>query len=356
MRRCIFHVDMDAFFASVEQRDRPELRGRPVIVGADPLRGLGRGVVAACSYEARRFGIRSALPIGRAYHLCPEGVYLRPDMARYKAASLRIRTILLEVTELVEPLSIDEAFLDVSSRVDGHPAALRLAARLKSEIHLRERLTASVGVASTKFVAKIASDLRKPDGLVLVREDDVQTFLDPLPASRIWGVGPKTEARLAELGVSRIGDLRRLDPRVLHQRFGSLGDHLWRLAQGVDPREVVVHREAKSIGQERTFGEDTRDRDRLEETLRGLSAKVAARLDRADLSARTVILKFRYGDFTTLTRRVTVRKAVCASADICRIVTGLLAGHRDPKRRIRLLGVGVSGLQARREDRQLSLF
>lgn len=356
MTRCIFHVDMDAFYASVEQRDRPVLRGRPVIVGADPLQGGGRGVVAACSYEARRFGIRSALPISQAYRLCPDGVYLRPNMARYKAVSLRIRSIFRELTDLVEPLSIDEAFLDVSSRIDGYQSALKVAAGLKSEILDRERLTASVGVASTKFVAKIASDLRKPDGLVLVRDSEIQSFLDPLPASRIWGVGPKTEERLAKLGISRIGELRGLDPRVLHRRFGRLGEHLWRLAHGIDPREVVVHREAKSISQERTFGEDTGDRDRLERTLRELSATVADRLERAELSARRVFLKLRYSDFTTLTRQVNCREPLRAAPDICRIVTGLLSKHGDRRRRIRLLGVGVSALEGRTEDRQLKLF
>ena len=353
--RTIFHVDMDAFYASVEQRDHPEYRGRPVIVGADPQNGQGRGVVAACSYEARRFGVHSALPISHAWRLCPNGIYIRPDMARYKEASRAIRAIFREITELVEPLSIDEAFLDVTKQAPTANQALELARRLKASIWEKQQLKASVGIAPNKFAAKIASDLQKPDALVLVREEDLIHFLDPLPISRLWGVGPRTEEKLHRLGLRTIGQIRESDPERLVRQFGRLGTHLWQLANGLDDRPVVVSRTAKSISQERTFARDTRDAKLLRETLRHLSEKVADHLKASGNTAGTVVVKLRYSDFTTFTRQATLRDGVTDAETIYAIARRLLRKHWNPALEIRLIGVGVSGLRST-PSRQLKLF
>lgn len=362
--RCIFHLDMDAFYASVEQRDHPDYRGKPVVVGADPKNGLGRGVVAACSYEARKFGIHSALPIGQAYRLCPRAVFVPPRMSHYVEISRRIREILRGLTPLVEPLSIDEAFLDLTSEfirgTDGKPvvdwvAALQLAADLKRRIHDQEGLTASVGIAPNKFVAKIASDLRKPDGLVLVRPEAVIGFLDPLPISRLWGVGPKTAERLRQLGIERISQVRALDPGELIGQLGSLGHHLWQLAHGIDDRPVETSREARSISRERTFAEDTRDAAVLEETLRHLAKRVAADLERHSLVAGTVVLKLRYADFTTFTRQISPRPPVADAGALADLGLRLLRRHWNPALRVRLVGLGAGGLLPRGTG-QLPLF
>ncbi|MBI2458011.1 MAG: DNA polymerase IV [candidate division NC10 bacterium] len=251
--RNIIHLDMDAFYASVEQLDHPAYRGRPVVVGADPRAGKGRGVVAACSYEARPFGIRSAMPISRAYRLCPKAIYVRPRMGRYAEMSDRIFAILRDYTDLVEPLSIDEAFLDVtaSQRLFGPAEAIgqTLKARIRSEL----RLVASIGLAPNKFLAKVASDLGKPDGFVVVAPGKEREFLDPLPIFRLWGVGPKTEARLKRLGLQTIGQIARMPVETLEAMLEGAGRDLWELANGMDDREVVPGQEAKSIGGETTF-------------------------------------------------------------------------------------------------------
>jgi DNA polymerase IV len=353
--RTIFHVDMDAFYASVEQRDHPEYQGKPVIVGADPREGRGRGVVAACSYEARRFGIHSALPISQAWRLCPRGIYVRPNMARYKEASRAIRTIFHEFTELVEPLSIDEAFLDVSRRASTPEKALELGRQLKDTIWEQQKLKASIGIAPNKFAAKIASDLEKPDALVMVRAEDLIAFLEPLPISRLWGVGPRTEEKLHRLGLRTIGQIRESDPDRLVRQFGRLGNHLWQLANGYDDRPVVVSRTAKSISQERTFPQDTRDPILLRETLRALAGKVAARLKREGATAGTVVLKLRYSDFTTFTRQATLRDGLTEEDAIFAVARRLLRKHWNPALKVRLIGVGVSGLR-NTPSHQLKLF
>ena len=296
------------------------------------------------------------MPISQAYRRCPAAVFVRPDMAKYRQTSRRIREIFREITDLVEPLSIDEAFLDTSHLVEDPPAAVRLARELKLRVLSREKLTASVGIGPSKFIAKIASDLRKPNGLLLIRPEEVQQFLDPLPISRIWGVGPRTEERLGEMGVATILELRRLDATALEHRFGKLGQHLARLACGVDERPVVVERRAKSISQEHTFLEDTTDRAKMDESLSKMSEKVAGRLRRADWVARTVCLKLRYSNFRTLTRQVTLRQPTAEAAEILRIVRRLLNRQLRPEDRVRLLGVGVSALENRAHLRQLSLF
>ena len=349
---------MDAFYASVEQREHPEYRGKPVIVGADPREGRGRGVVAACSYEARTFGIHSAMPISRAFRLCPKGIYLRPDFKKYTQVSRDIRTIFHSFADLVEPLSIDEAFLDMSQEVSDGEAAVKIAQLLKSTILQDQQLTASIGIAPNKFVAKIASDLKKPDSLTLVPSDQVQSFLDPLPISRLWGVGPKTERKLSQMGIKTILQLRHYDKDALVQCLGKMGNHLWNLSNGIDHRPVMENREVKSISHERTFSEDAWDNEILEQTLFRLSASISQRLSKKGLSGKTVTLKLRYSDFITITRQTTLREALKDGSEIYQVARKLLLKFRDPKRKIRLIGVSVSSLESENDSncRQMNLF
>jgi nucleotidyltransferase/DNA polymerase involved in DNA repair len=352
--RTILHLDMDAFFAAVEQRDRPELRGRPVIVGADPKGGRGRGVVSTASYEARRFGVSSAMPISEAFRRCPQGTYLFPDMGKYARESARIMEILRRVSDQVEPLSIDEAFIDVtaSGRALGDGEAI--ARRLKQEIRTETQLTASVGVASVKLVAKIASDMQKPDGLVVVPPGAEAAFLAPLPVRRLWGVGPKLEEQLLKLGVATIGDLARLPTERLGRRLGSHGHDLQRLARGEDDREVVAEGAgAKSLGQEHTYDRDTADAGRLRATLLGLADAVAARLRSHGLKARTVTLKYRDEAFHTTTHTRTLAQATDSGARLFETASSLLADVHHG-RKVRLLGIYASHFGA--EKAQLALF
>jgi len=353
MARSVLHVDMDAFYAAVEQRDRPELRGRPVIVGADPKGGRGRGVVSTASYEARRFGVHSAMPISVAYRQCPKGVYLPPDMERYVAVSKQVMAILRRFTSVVEPVSIDEAFLDVTGSERAFGSGEQIAGRLKQEIRDELSLTASVGVASCKLVAKIASDMRKPDGLVVVAPGTEAAFLAPLPVRRLWGVGPKLEEQLAKLGVQTIGDLAALDEARLRRRLGSHGHDLRRLASGEDDREVqAAAGEAKSIGQEHTYDEDQDDPALLRRTLLKLADGVAGRLRHHGLRGRTVTLKYRDERFATFTRSETLGAAT-DHGDVIFAVAFRLFQHVHAGRRVRLLGIYASGFG---DDGQLGLF
>lgn len=358
MHRTIFHVDMDAFYAAVEQRDYPRYRERPVIVGADPKEGRGRGVVAACSYEARKLGIRSALPISRAFSLCPEGVYLRPNMQRYMQVSKAIRDIFRTYTDLVEPLSIDEAFLDLSHTSHTNASALEMARSLKDSILKDQGLTASIGIAPNKFVAKIASDIDKPDGLVLVSSSEVQSFLDPLSITHLWGVGPKTESKLVEMGIRTILQLRHYDKIVLIRRFGKLGKHLWELSNGIDERMVMAKREARSLGHEKTFLEDIGDRVVLEKALMLLCVKVSERLRARRLSCKTITLKLRYSNFTTITRQMTCSHSVQTVDDIYFSAQKIFRKHCESSRKIRLIGVSVSSFKPRIRSgaEQIKLF
>ncbi|MGE0452792.1 MAG: DNA polymerase IV [Vicinamibacteria bacterium] len=351
--RAILHVDMDAFYAAVEQRDRPELRGRPVIVGADPKGGRGRGVVSTASYEARRFGVGSAMPVSRAFKLCPQGVYLPVDMRKYAAVSKQVMGVFRRYTDVVEPLSIDEAFLDVTGSARAFGSGPEIAARIKQDIRGQTALTASVGVAACKLVAKIASDMRKPDGLVVAPAGEEAAFLAPLPVRRLWGVGPKLEEQLARLGVQTIGDLARLDPGRLERRLGSHGLDLLALARGEDDRPVIAEgRDAKSIGQEHTYDSDTADRERLRRTLLDLADGVARRLRKADLKARTLTLKYRDESFRTVTRASTLPAPTDEGAAIFAVAARLFEGVHG-RLRVRLLGVSASGLE---EPPQLDLF
>ncbi len=350
--RAILHVDMDAFYASVEQRDRPGLSGKPVVVGADPR---GRGVVSAASYEARRYGIHSAMPIGRAYRLCPHAAFLPVDMAKYMRVSAEIMGLLEAFTPLVEPLSLDEAFLDVTASESLFGPAVEIARTIKARIRTEVGLTASAGVAPNKFLAKVASDLRKPDGLVVVRPGEEAAFLRDLPIARLWGVGPAAEGELARLGVRTIGQLARLPRQTLLEHFGASGAHLRALARGEDDRPVVPWEDPKSVGAEETFGRDTGDLARLRATLLKQADRVAAELRGLGLRGRTVTLKVRFADFRTLTRRDTAAGATADGGEIFRRAWDAFTRLERPQA-IRLVGLSVSGLDHDADPRQLPLF
>jgi DNA polymerase-4 len=354
--RTILHVDMDAFFAAIEQRDHPEWWGKPVIVGADPKGGKGRGIVATCSYEARKFGVHSAQPISQAWRLCPQGIYARPDMARYAAASERIIAIFLEFTDLVEQVSVDEAFLDVTGSRRLFGTGREIAKKIKLRIREDQRLTASVGVASNKFVAKVASDLEKPNGLVEVEPGKEREFLRELPLRRLWGVGARTEALLLEQGISRIGHLLEVGSAELARRVGpGHAEHLCQLARGIDDRPVSPEEGYKSIGHETTFEVDTLDPRFLHDTVLALSERVAHRLRSNSVRARTITLKFREADFSTYTRRVTLGDAIDTADRIFPVAQRLLQSLVREGVAVRLVGVYGSNLVSEKEG-QLSLF
>ncbi len=336
--RRILHVDMDAFFASVEQRDDPGLKGRPVAVGGDPRR---RGVVAAASYEARRFGVRSAMPMARALRLCPSLAIVPPRFARYKEVSSAVFALFRSVTPLVEPLSLDEAYLDVTENAWGEALGVRVARRLKEEIRAATSLTASAGVAPNKFLAKIASGWRKPDGLTVIAPGSVEAFLSKLPVDALWGVGPVTAGRLAALGIHRLVDVREASDELLRGAVGSYAGTLRLLARGIDERPVVPDRPSKSCGAERTFDEDVATREGLEGPLAAMAARVAGWLERRGLYGRTVTLKLRYADFTTVTRSDTRLPAVRDAGEIRERAAALLSRTEAGTRAVRLLGVSV---------------
>ena len=358
MARVIFHLDMDAFFASIEQRDDPALRGRPVIVGGSPSR---RGVVCAASYEARRFGVHSAMPSVTAGKLCPRGIFLPPRLDHYREESMRIMTLIRGPGILIEQVSIDEAYLDMTGvfSAGGDDAesllygAVALARDLKRRIRQERQLTGSIGIGSNKFLAKLASDFQKPDGLTLINDRDKAAFLRPLPVRVIHGVGKVTERTLRESGLETIGDLQDF-PGDLRAIVGSWGPTLKQLAFGEDARAVEVGDEVKSISSEETFAQDTDDRGLLRECLRQQAGEIAAKLLRKHLAARTVQVKVRYGDFTTLTRQISLEDPVAEAGDIYRLACHLLARHKLVPRPLRLLGLGVAGL-TERTVRQLPL-
>jgi DNA polymerase IV len=330
---------MDAFYASVEQRDRPDLRGKPVIVGASPG---GRGVVSAASYEARRFGVRSAMPISRAARLCPQGVYLPVDMDKYQRVSAEIMAILGEFSPLVEPISVDEAFVDLAgtTALFGPPA--ETVRTIKTRIRAETGLTASAGLAANKFVAKVASDLEKPDGLVIVARGREASFLAPLPVERLWGVGRVLAEALASMGIATIGQLQTIAASTLERRFGEHGRHLHDLAFGRDARPVETTVAAKSIGAESTFGVDCRDQEKLRRTLRRHAERVARQLREEGLAAARVTLKLRYADFRTLTRSHT-GDPTRDGLELYRRAAALLE-REGPTEPVRLIGLSASGL------------
>jgi DNA polymerase-4 len=339
--RKIIHLDMDAFYASVEQRDDPALRGRPVAVGGSPQ---GRGVVAAASYEARRFGVRSAMPMARALRLCPGLEIVRPDFAKYKAVSRQVMDILRSATPLVEPLSLDEAYLDVTENLLGEPLATEVAKYLKARIREETRLTASAGVAPNKFLAKIASGWEKPDGLTVISPKRVEWFLQQLPVETLWGVGPVTAKKLRAIGIQRLVDVRQADEARLAKAVGKLAGWLQRLSRGDDPREVKPDRPWKSVSCEDTYPEDLTELREMRAEISRLAKRTAASLERKRLAARTVTIKVRYANFQTVTRSHTEEPATCDAERITERALLLLARTEAGRRSVRLLGVGVHGL------------
>jgi DNA polymerase-4 len=346
----ILHVDMDAYYASVEQRDNSALRGKPVVVGGSADR---RGVVSAASYEAREFGIHSAMPMMTALRKCPHAIVARTRMSHYAAISKQIREIYNRFTPTIEPLALDEAFLDVEGceGLFGPPEVI--AAKVKQTIFDETQLVASVGVAPNKFLAKIASDLEKPDGLVVVDPNRILQFLEPLPISRLWGVGKASEKVLKTVGIHTIGQVRLLSPEVLTAKFGELGTRLWELAHGRDDRKVIPDREAKTISHETTFAADISDKTVLRAWLLELTEQVAERLRRNELLAKTVNLKLRFSNFETITRARSFGSAVDSTNQIWQSASELLEQCVD--RPIRLIGVGVSNI-TRERTRQMDLF
>ena len=351
MVRRILHIDMDAFYASVEQRDKPELRGRPVAVGGDPER---RGVVAAASYEARTFGVRSAIPMSRAVRLCPALVIVRPDFARYKAASQAVFSIFRSVTPLVEPLSLDEAYLDVTDNAWGEPLGRSVAQRLKMLIKESTGLTASAGVAPNKFLAKIASAWKKPDGLTVIAPERVERFLQKLPVDALWGVGPVTAQRLRDRGIERLVDVRSADPALLRQAVGTSVEWLRSLADGIDDRTVVPNRSAKSSGTENTFAEDRVDLMEIRREIDEMARDGAAWLERKGLTCRTVTIKVRYSDFTTITRSHSQVPPTRDADDLAGRALALLERTEAGTRAVRLLGVSVHNLVDPEEPREVA--
>ena len=340
----ILHVDMDAFYASVEERDHPELVGRPLIVGGTPD---GRGVVAAANYVVRKFGVHSAMPTATALRLCPTAIVVPPRMDHYAAISEQIREIFLRFTPLVEPLSLDEAFLDVTGTEGLFGPPVEVARQIKRAILLEAGLVASVGVAPNKYLAKVASDLQKPDALVVVDPDRVQEFLDPLPVGRLWGVGRVTGSHLEQLGLQTIADLRSIGRDELRRHFGEHGDHFWELAHGIDNRRVVPDREAKSISHEATFATDLSERETLRAWLLELTEHVGRRVRRHGLRGRTVQIKVRFADFRTITRAETLPQATDTTQSIWETAAVLLEKCLPAGRfGIRLLGVGLSRFEA----------
>ncbi|HEY7289814.1 MAG TPA: DNA polymerase IV [Vicinamibacterales bacterium] len=341
MLRRILHIDMDAFYASVEQRDNPSIRGKPVAVGGQPT---SRGVVAAASYEARAFGVRSAMPMSRAVRLCPSLTIVPPDFSRYKAVSSAVFRIFREVTPLVEPLSLDEAYLDVTENAWGEPLGTTVAKRIKARIREETQLTASAGVAPNKFLAKIASGWKKPDGLTVVSPERIEPFLRQLSVEDLWGVGPVTAGKLRARGITTLMDVRAADVEALRETVGSLADWLRQLAHGIDDRPVEPNRETKSAGSENTYTNDLTNLDEIRSEVADMATRAVRFLARRQMLARTVTLKVRYDDFTTITRSHSAAPTRDED-DLTARAVGLLDRTEAGRRPVRLLGVSVHNLR-----------
>lgn len=348
--RVIFHIDLDAFYASVEQRENPSLRGKPLIIGADPREGRGRGVVVTCSYEARKHGLRSGMPISQAYRLCPDGIYIRPNFELYGNVSADVMCLLKKYADKFEQVSIDEAYLDVTRICERFGGPVELAKRIKSDLRESEGLTCSIGIAPNKSAAKIASDFQKPDGLTYVDPSHVKEFLAPLPVSKISGIGAKTEKRLNDLGIKTIGDLARHSPKDLYNRFGKTAVWMWAIANAEENIEVQENYTMKSIGAEYTFDVDADDWSQVEHQLRSLIDTVHARLLEERMMFRTVTLKIRFSGFETHTRAKSLRFHTSNKQTIVEEIRMLSDSFKSHDKKVRLVGVRLSGLQARPQD------
>jgi DNA polymerase IV (DinB-like DNA polymerase) len=341
-KRVIFHLDMDHFYTAVEEREHPEYKGKPVIVGADPKEGMGRGVVSTSNYEARKVGVKSGMPISRAWKLLQEAVFLPPNFPLYIRVSNEIMDIARKYAEKFEQWGIDEAFLDVTSKVKDYPKAEALAKQIKREISEKEQLTCSIGIGPNKLTAKIASDFQKPDGLTIVKEGEVERFLEPLPVRKLLWVGRKTEAKLKTLGINTIGDLARYDPSVLTETFGVMGTQMHLMARGIDRSEVEPRTEVKSISHETTFEEDTADADTVLRALEALSEEVSKEALDQRLFFKTITVKVRYENFETHTRSKTLPFMTNRTQDLKKTAKELLQAYLRHDRKIRLIGVRVS--------------
>lgn len=342
----IIHIDMDAFYASVEQRDFPEYRDKPVVVGGSPE---GRGVVAAASYEARKYGIHSAMPASRAIRLCPHAIFVKPRFEIYRQVSRQIREILREYTDLVEPLSLDEAYLDVTENNLGIPSGTLIAARIKKQIRQQTDLTASAGVSYNKFLAKMASDLDKPDGLAVITPEEAETFINKLPVGEFYGIGNATEKKMHRLGIETGRDLKEWSELDLVRHFGKTGRYYYRIVRGIDNRNVKPHRIRKSIGKERTFSEDIGDLKWIRNFLDELAEKVSASMKKKGAAGKTVTLKVRYDDFETITRSISGQHFIDTPARIAETAKSLLKQTEAGSRKVRLLGITLSNLNLSNE-------
>jgi len=352
-KRIIFHLDMDHFFTAVEEREHPEIRGKPVVVGADPKGGKGRGVVSTANYQARKFGVRSGMPISNAWRLCPEAVYLPVKYELYTRVSNDIMVMLRKYASKFEQWGIDEAFLDVTSRVRDHGEAQTLAKQIKKEIYEREGLTCSIGISSNKLVAKIASDFQKPDGLTIVKEEEAEKFLAPLPVRKLLWVGRKTGQKLESMGVKTIGDLAHLDPTMLSEIFGTMGAQLYLMAHGIDKTEVEERGEIKSIGREVTFQEDTADFEIILRTIDELSEDVHNDASAQHVYFKTVTLKVRYENFETHTHSKTLPFLTDRLQDLRKAANELVQPYLRPDRKIRLVGVRASNFVSGQRQKTL---
>lgn len=339
--RKIIHIDMDAFFAAVEQRDNPALRGKPVIVGGSPN---GRGVVSTASYEARRYGVHSAMPASQAARLCPNGIFVKSRFDAYKEASRQIREIFYEYTDLVEPLSLDEAYLDVTENHKNMPSATLIAKEIKERIFEVTRLTASAGVAGNKFLAKVASDYDKPDGLTLIPPDKAEAFLEELEIGKFFGVGKATQKKMHAVGIKTGADLKKWSEIDLVKSFGKSGRYYYRIVRGIDHRLVKPHRVRKSYGKERTFSEDIGDLEWIHNFLDELSQTISEGMKKINAAGKTITLKVRYGNFDTITRSHSLPKFTNRYSDISEISRQLLEETEVPDRKVRLLGITLSNL------------
>jgi nucleotidyltransferase/DNA polymerase involved in DNA repair len=353
--RIIMHVDMDAFFASVEQLLHPEWKNKPVIVGADPQNGKGRGVVSAASYEARQFGIHSAMPISQAYQKCPHGIYVKPHGDVYRDFSQKIFNILKRFTPLLEPISIDEAFLDMSGCSHLYASIEQMGVKIKQEIKEETELNASIGIAPNKSLAKIASDFQKPDGLTVINPNEIQQFLDPLSVTKLWGIGKKMALDLQNMGIRTVFELRQYPENFLENKFGKMGLHIYKMARGIDDRKVIPEEQAKSVSHETTFAEDIQDYSYIQKAVFKLSEKVAGRLRRSNIEGNTIHLKIRFSDFKTYVRSHTLESPTQLTEEIFHTTDFMLTAFNPLKSPVRLVGVGISGL-VNKEGTQLSFW
>jgi nucleotidyltransferase/DNA polymerase involved in DNA repair len=343
-QKVIVHVDMDAFFASIEQLLNPEWRGKPVIVGADPKDGLGRGVVSAASYEARKYGVHSAMPISQAFRLCPHGIYAKPHGGVYKDYSRRIFSILNLFSPRMEAISIDEAFLDMTGNLHFYQDVDSIGHQIKVRIKQETSLIASIGIAPNKSLAKIASDFQKPDGLTIIFPDKVQKFLDPLPITKLWGIGQKTSGQLDKMGIRTVRELRQYPPDVIEKKFGKQGLHIIKMAKGQDDREVFPEDEAKSVSNEITFSKDCDDYEFIRNTIFSLSEKVGGRLRRSNSRGSTINIKIRFSNFKTYNRSHTLENSTNLTEEIFQAAEFMLSEFNPLDDAVRLVGVGVSNL------------